>query len=80
MGNLNTLKTQPQNKGVDVRKALFKFFNTYYSSNNMTATVYGNLNMRKLETIVNKALMKIPLRVKQEKEVKKKGKKKDEDY
>ena len=40
-GNKCTLKTRPQELGVDVRKELLNFHSKYYSSNLMTLAVVG---------------------------------------
>lgn len=40
-GNKYTLKTRPQEQGVDVREELLKYHDKYYSSNLMTLAIVG---------------------------------------
>lgn len=40
-GNLETLKSIPESKGLNIREELLKFHERYYSSNVMTVAVYG---------------------------------------
>lgn len=53
-GNLDTLKTIPEDKGIDVREALLKFHEKYYSSNIMALTVLDKTSLDDLEALVVK--------------------------
>jgi insulysin len=48
-GNLQTLKEDPEAKGLDVREAFMKFHETYYSSNLMKLVVLGREPLDQLE-------------------------------
>mmetsp|Transcript_28912 Transcript_28912/g.46802 ORF Transcript_28912/g.46802 Transcript_28912/m.46802 type:complete len:1017 (-) Transcript_28912:212-3262(-) len=48
-GNLETLSDIPKKKGIDVRAALLKFHQTYYSANNMRLVVLGQESLDQLE-------------------------------
>lgn len=47
-GNLETLRTGPTASGVDVREALLKFHETYYSASVMKLVVYGKEDLATL--------------------------------
>lgn len=51
-GNMSTLRTCPAAAGIDVREALLKHYNTYYSSNIMALSVIGRQSLDELESIV----------------------------
>lgn len=47
-GNLDTLGHEPKAKGVDVRKALLEFHETYYSASIMKLVIYGKEDLATL--------------------------------
>jgi len=47
-GNLETLKTIPESKGINTREELLKFYNKYYSSNIMKLVIYGKESLDEL--------------------------------
>jgi insulysin len=49
IGNLVSLKEQPLEKGLDVRLAFLKFYETYYSANIMKLVVLGREPLAQLE-------------------------------
>ncbi|KXS20116.1 hypothetical protein M427DRAFT_52375 [Gonapodya prolifera JEL478] len=51
-GNLDTLATVPQSKGVDVRERLFEFHRKYYSANIMKLVVVGKESLDELTSLV----------------------------
>ena len=51
-GNLETLGQTPVERGLDIRKILIHFHETYYSSNIMKLVVYGKESLETLEEIV----------------------------
>ncbi|XP_063543756.1 insulin-degrading enzyme [Cydia strobilella] len=51
-GNRETLETTPKAKGIDVRKELLKFHDTWYSANIMTLAVIGKESLDELEAMV----------------------------
>jgi insulysin len=65
-GNLETLKTIPDQMGINLRERLLQFHREYYSSNLMTLVLYGNQPLdvlqrwaeEKFTPIVNKNLKK----------------------
>lgn len=48
-GNLNTLKTKPEELGLNVREELIRFHKKYYSSNLMTLCLLGKESLEELE-------------------------------
>jgi len=48
-GNLDTLKTMPESKGIDTRAALLKFHKDYYSANIMKLVILGKEPLDTLE-------------------------------
>jgi insulysin len=48
-GNLISLKEEPGVKGLDVRQAFMKFYETYYSANLMKLVVLGRESLDQLE-------------------------------
>jgi insulysin len=51
-GNLETLKTLPEAKGIDVRRAFMDFHEKYYSANRMKLVVLGRESLDTLEAWV----------------------------
>ena len=54
-GNLDTLKTRPEEAGIDVRAALIEFHQQYYSANLMTLSVVGPQSIADLKSLVHDA-------------------------
>lgn len=52
-GNLKTLKTIPEEKGLDIRKLLLEFHEKYYSANIMKLVVLGKESIEDLEKMVS---------------------------
>ncbi|KAA8642913.1 hypothetical protein EYZ11_009044 [Aspergillus tanneri] len=48
-GNLQTLKEEPQKRGVDVRSEFIKFYEKHYSANRMKLVVLGRESLDELE-------------------------------
>jgi insulysin len=67
-GNLETLKTIPDQLGINLRERLLQFHQEHYSANLMTLVLYGNQSLDQLQhwaeekftPIVNKNLKKTP--------------------
>ncbi|KAF7458367.1 insulinase-like peptidase [Cryptosporidium felis] len=53
-GNIDTLKNEPEKKGIDVIKELKKFHHTHYSSNIMFLTLFSNSELDELERVAIK--------------------------
>ena len=49
VGNLDSLKFEPEKRGVNVRDELIKFYNKHYSANLMTLCLLGNESLDQLE-------------------------------
>lgn len=58
-GNKNTLIDNPKQMGIDIRSELIKFYKTWYSSNLMALTVFGNQSLDELEEIVTKKFSEV---------------------
>ncbi|XP_012283502.1 insulin-degrading enzyme isoform X2 [Orussus abietinus] len=58
-GNRETLSIIPQQQGVDVRKELFNFYETWYSANIMALSVLGKESLDELETMVSNLFSKV---------------------
>eukprot|EP00920_Eleutheroschizon_duboscqi_P034499 GHVT01082748.1.p1 GENE.GHVT01082748.1~~GHVT01082748.1.p1 ORF type:complete len:919 (+),score=103.84 GHVT01082748.1:336-2759(+) len=54
MGNLETLKTVPESKNIDVRAALLDFHKKWYSSNIMRLVILGKESLDDLQNMVQK--------------------------
>ena len=53
-GNLETLKTIPEQEGIDVRQALLDFHKNHYSSNRSKLVVLGKESLEELKSMVEK--------------------------
>ncbi|TMW67012.1 hypothetical protein Poli38472_012128 [Pythium oligandrum] len=53
VGNLKTLSETPKERGIDVRAALLKYYETYYSANMMRLVVYGKEDVETLSQWVH---------------------------
>ena len=51
-GNLQTLYTELQAKGLNTRELMLQFYNKYYSANLMRVVVYGSQSLDELQTMV----------------------------
>lgn len=60
IGNLETLKVIPEKKGINVRDALLKFYNKFYSSNRMKLVVLGKESLEDLEKMVINMFSSVP--------------------
>ena len=60
IGNLKTLKTEPQKLGLDVREELIKFHSKYYSANLMTLCLLGDESLEELEEYALEMFSPIP--------------------
>ncbi|KAH8581912.1 peptidase insulinase-like peptidase [Cryptosporidium sp. chipmunk genotype I] len=58
-GNVETLKHEPEKKGIDVIAELKNFHSKYYSSNNMFLTLVSNCDLDKLESYAIKYFSEI---------------------
>lgn len=61
-GNKKTLLEDTKQQKVDLRDALFKFYNTYYSSNQMTLAIVAPQPISTLKKFVSDAFVDIPNR------------------
>ncbi|PLB35174.1 a-pheromone processing metallopeptidase Ste23 [Aspergillus candidus] len=52
-GNLQTLKEEPQKRGLDVRSEFIKFYEKHYSSNRMKVVVLGRESLDEMEQWVS---------------------------
>ena len=59
-GNLETLKTIPENRNIDIREVLLNFHAKYYSSNIMTVAVLGKETIGELEEIMVPLFEEVP--------------------
>eukprot|EP00808_Paulinella_micropora_P023005 g5315.t1 len=59
-GNLATLQTQPLKKGIDVRQALLKYYQEFYSASVMALCVLGREELDTLEAWVSSIFAHIP--------------------
>lgn len=60
IGNYKTLKTIPQSMNISVYDELRKFYNTYYSSEQLTICIISNQTLDKMEQIAIEKFQKIP--------------------
>eukprot|EP00924_Labyrinthula_sp_SR-Ha-C_P016663 augustus_masked-scaffold_6-processed-gene-11.1-mRNA-1 protein AED:0.03 eAED:0.06 QI:0/-1/0/1/-1/1/1/0/1091 len=60
IGNLETLEKIPEEKGINVRERLLKFFDEHYSSNLMTLVVLGREDLDTLEKNVLELFSAVP--------------------
>ena len=51
-GNLQTLKEEPEKRGLDVRSEFIKFYDKHYSANRMKLVVLGRESLDELESFV----------------------------
>ncbi|CAM9514752.1 unnamed protein product, partial [Hapterophycus canaliculatus] len=61
-GNKNTLLDGPSAEGKSPRQALLRFFDTYYSANQMTLVVLGKESLSQLQGTVDKMFAPVPNR------------------
>ncbi len=59
-GNLTTLQTNPEKRGLDTRQELIQFHQQFYSANIMKLVVYGKESIEELESIVSNLFSSIP--------------------
>lgn len=59
-GNLDTLATIPESKGVDVHARLWDFYNSQYSANRMKLCVLGRESVEELECMVERMFTAVP--------------------
>ena len=59
-GSLETLSKIPKQKGLDTRAELLKFYNTYYSANQMTLAVNGREDLDTLQNWVTELFSDVP--------------------
>lgn len=57
---MNTLKTEPEKLGLDVREELIKFHAKFYSANLMALCILGNESLEELETYAVEMFSSIP--------------------
>ena len=60
IGNIDTLKHEPEKLGLDVRDELIKFHEKYYSSNLMTLCILSNQSLEELESFAIEMFSEIP--------------------
>ena len=61
-GNKQTLLDDTRNQGINLRQELVNFYQSYYSSNQMTLAVVGPQSIEKLQIMVQNAFSKVPNR------------------
>lgn len=59
-GNMDTLCTTPESKGIDVHAELLKFYAAQYSSNRMKLCVLGRHTVQELEAMVLRMFCDVP--------------------
>ena len=59
-GNTATLSQIPKEKGLKIRDELLKFYNTYYSANQMTLSVSGREDLDTLQKWVTELFQEVP--------------------
>ncbi|CAF4281384.1 unnamed protein product, partial [Adineta steineri] len=60
IGNLESLRTTPKQRGIDIRQVLLDFHKAQYSSNRMSLTVLGNQSLDELQSLVMKSFNDVP--------------------
>ncbi|CAF0979560.1 unnamed protein product [Adineta steineri] len=60
VGNTETLRTTPKQRGIDIRQVLLNFHKTEYSSNRMSLAVLGNQSLDELQSLVMKSFNDVP--------------------
>lgn len=59
-GNLDTLATIPESKGIDVHARLWDFYNAEYSADRMKLCVLGRENLDELQAMVESMFTPVP--------------------
>ncbi|CAF3867523.1 unnamed protein product [Adineta steineri] len=60
IGNSESLRTTPKQRGIDIRQVLLDFHKVQYSSNRMNLAVLGNQSLDELESLVMKSFNDVP--------------------
>ncbi|CAF0723441.1 unnamed protein product [Adineta steineri] len=60
IGNSETLRVTPKQRGVDIRQVLLDFHKAQYSSNRMSLAILGNQSLDELQSLVMKSFNDIP--------------------
>ncbi|CAF4107813.1 unnamed protein product, partial [Adineta steineri] len=60
IGNRESLRTTPKQRGIDIRQVLLDFHKAQYSSNRMSLTVLGNQSLDELQSLVMKSFNDVP--------------------
>ncbi|CAF4248358.1 unnamed protein product, partial [Adineta steineri] len=60
IGNSESLRTTPKQRGIDIRQVLLDFHKVQYSSNRMSLAVLGNQSLDELESLVMKSFNDVP--------------------
>lgn len=59
-GNMDTLGTTPESRGLDVHTELLKFYAAEYSANRMRLCVLGRHSLQDLEAMVERMFSEVP--------------------
>ncbi|CAF1172849.1 unnamed protein product [Adineta steineri] len=60
IGNSESLRTTPRQRGIDIRQVLLDFHKAEYSSNRMSLAVLGNQSLDELQSLVMKSFNDVP--------------------
>ncbi|UJR37824.1 hypothetical protein I4U23_030514 [Adineta vaga] len=60
IGNTESLRTTPKQRGIDIRQVLLDFHNAQYSSNRMSLAVVSNQSLDELQSLVIKSFKDVP--------------------
>ncbi|CAF2706664.1 unnamed protein product [Rotaria sp. Silwood2] len=60
IGNSESLRTTPKQRGINIREVLLDFYKAQYSSNRMSLAVLGNQSLDELQSLVIKSFKDVP--------------------
>ncbi|CAF0913402.1 unnamed protein product [Rotaria sordida] len=60
IGNTESLRITPKQRGIDIREVLLDFYRTQYSSNRMSLAVLGNQSLDELQSLVINSFKDVP--------------------